>query len=188
MRSLTSGDLTFRTLPIVGYETIDGQDANVINPAYIQQIVHQTFYPSPAAPASPSASATPAAANSTVTADVYNGGNTPGLAGQVSAVLVKDGYKAGTIGNTNPLTTTEVRYGTGASAGAGKIASLFNVTAAASSTVAAGHVEVLLGADATLPASAATASPSASTSVTPIPSSGAAGGVVTAQNGIPCVD
>ena len=40
MRSLTSGDLTFRTLPIVGYETIDGQDANVINPAYIQQIVH----------------------------------------------------------------------------------------------------------------------------------------------------
>jgi LCP family protein required for cell wall assembly len=188
MRSLTSGDLTFRTLPIVGYETIDGQDANVINPAYIQQIVHQTFYPSPAAPASPSASATPAAANSTVTADVYNGGNTPGLAGQVSAVLVKDGYKAGTIGNTNPLTTTEVSYGTGASAGAGKIASLFNVTAAASSTVAAGHVEVLLGADATLPASAATASPSASTSVTPIPSSGAAGGVVTAQNGIPCVD
>ena len=188
MRSLTSGDLTFRTLPIVGYETIDGQDANVINPAYIQQIVHQTFYPSPSAPASPSASATPAAANSTVTADVYNGGNTPGLAGQVSAALVKDGYKAGAIGNTSPLTTTEVLYGTGASAGAGKIASLFSVTAAASSSVAAGHVEVLLGADATLPASAATASPSASTSVTPIPSTGAAGGVVTAQNGIPCVD
>ena len=37
------------------------------------------------------------------------------------------------------------------SANASKIASLFNVTAAASSTVAAGHVEVLLGADATLP-------------------------------------
>ena len=95
MRSLTSGDLTFRTLPIVGYETIDGQDANVINPAYIQQIVHQTFYPSPTAPASPSASATPAAADSTVTADVYNGGNTPGLAGQVSAVLVKTGIRPG---------------------------------------------------------------------------------------------
>ena len=186
MRSLTSGNLTFRTLPIVGYETIDGQDANVINPAYIQQIVHETFYPSPSAPASPSASAKPAAANSTVTADVYNGGNTPGLAGQVSAALVKDGYKAGQIGNTSPLATTEVLYGTGASASAGQIASLFSVTASASSSVAAGHVEVLLGADATAPAAAA--SPSASTSVTPIPSTGAQGGVVNAQNGIPCVD
>ena len=175
MRSLTSGDLSFRTLPIVGYEMIDGQDANVINPGYIQQIVHETFYPSPTAPASPSASAKPAAADSTVTADVYNGGNTPGLAGQVSAALVKDGYKAGKIGNTSPLTTTEVLYGTGASASAGQIASLFNVTAAASSTVAAGHVEVLLGADATRPPVPPRRRRRPRTSVTPIPSTGAAG-------------
>ena len=47
MRSLTSGNLTFRTLPIVGYQTIDGQDANVVNPTYIQQIVQETFYPAP---------------------------------------------------------------------------------------------------------------------------------------------
>ena len=40
-------------------------------------------------------SATSTAANSQVTVDVYNGGNTPGLAGQVSAALVKDGYTAG---------------------------------------------------------------------------------------------
>ena len=158
MRSLTSGDLTFRTLPIVGYQTIDGQDANVINPGYIQQIVHADVLPGAERPgASPSASAKATAGTSKVTVDVYNGGNTPGLAGQVSAALVKDGYKAGKIGNTSPLTTTEVLYGTGAAASAGKIASLFSVTATASSAVAAGHVEVLLGADATLPASAATA-------------------------------
>jgi LCP family protein required for cell wall assembly len=121
MRSLTSGDLTFRTLPIVGYQTIDGQDANVINTAYIQQIVHETFYPSPAT-ASPSASPRPtvtvAAGASKVTVDVYNGGSTQGLAGEVSAALVKEGYLAGTVTNTSPLTTTEVLYGTGTSANA----------------------------------------------------------------------
>ena len=81
--------------------------------------------------------------------DVYNGGSTQGLAGQVSAALVKDGYKAGQIGNTGALTTTQVLYGTGSAASASKIASLFGVTATASSTVAAGHVQVMLGANAT---------------------------------------
>jgi LytR cell envelope-related transcriptional attenuator len=187
MRSLTSGDLTFRTLPIVGYQTIDGQDANVINPGYIQQIVQETFYPAPSSPAaSPSASATAAAGNRNVTADIYNGGNIEGLAGQVSAALVKDGYEAGQVGNTSPLTTTEVLYGSGTAASASKIAALFSVTATASSSIAAGHVEVLLGTDATLPASTPTASPSSSAA--PIPSTGAQGGAVTAKNGIPCVN
>jgi hypothetical protein len=126
--------------------------------------------------------------------DVYNGGNTQGLAGQVSAALVKDGYTAGKVGNASPHTTTEVLYGTGASAGASKIASLFGVTASASSTVAAGHVEVLLGADAAVPGGAGTSSPSpsiSSPSTSPSPSTssdGAEGGVVNAKNGIPCVD
>jgi LCP family protein required for cell wall assembly len=195
MRSLTAGDLSFRTLPIVGYQTIDGQAANVINPGYIQQIVQQTFYPAPRAPKSgASSSSSSAAANSKITVDVYNGGNTPGLAAQVSAALVKDGYVAGKIGNTSPLTTTEVLYGTGAAANASTIASMFSVSAGASSTVAAGHVEVLLGADATLPTSSASSSPSSSassspsTSVTAIPSTGPQGGLVTAKNGIPCVN
>ena len=188
MRSLTSGNLTFRTLPIVGYQTIDGQDANEVNPSYIQQIVQETFYPAPGSSASASPSATSTAGNSQVKVDVYNGGNTPGLAGGVSAALVKDGYTAGQVGNTSALTTTEVLYGTGTSANASKIASLFNVTASASSTVAAGHVEVLLGADATLPGSAATSSPSPSSSAVPIPSTGAQGGAVNAKNGIPCVN
>jgi LCP family protein required for cell wall assembly len=185
MRALSLGNITFRTLPIVGYQTIDGQDANVVDPSYIQQIVQETFYPAPKASSTPSATAT--AGNSQVTVDVYNGGNTQGLAGQVSAALVKDGYTAGKVGNTSSLTTTEVLYGTGASAAAGKIASQFSVTAQASSTVAAGHVEVLLGADATLPSSAPTSSPSPSSS-TAIPTTGPQGGAVSAENGIPCVN
>ena len=101
------------------------------------------------------------------TVDVCNGGSTPGLGGQVSTALVKDGSRAGQIGNTSALTTTEVLYGAGSAASAGKIASLFGVTATASSTVAAGHVEVLLGANATVPHLAAT--PTSSSSIPAVP-------------------
>ncbi len=191
MRSLTSGNLTFHTLPIVGYETIDGQDANQVDPALIQQLVQETFYPVPRTPSSPSpqpASTTAAAQTDAAktTVDVFNGGSTQGLAGQVSAALVQDGYKAGQIANTSALTTTEVLYGTGSAASASRIASLFGATATASSTVAAGHVQVMLGASATVPG--ATGTPTASSPAVPIPTTGAQGGAVNAKNGIPCVD
>jgi len=163
MRSLTSGNLTFRTLPIQGYETIDGQDANAVDPAYIKQLIQETFYPAPRTPGSStprpvSTASVSAAEAASTTVDVYNGGSTPGLAGQVRAALVKDGFEAGQIGNTSALTTTQVLYGAGSAASAGKIASLFGVT------------------------------PSASNSAVPLPSTGAQGGAVTAKNGIPCVD
>ena len=50
MRSLSSGNLVFHTLPIKGFTTIDGQDANVVDPAYIESIVRATFYPTPGPP------------------------------------------------------------------------------------------------------------------------------------------
>ena len=193
MRSLTSGNLTFRTLPVVTIDGhIDNQDVNIINPPYIKQIVQETFYPSAASSRAsrPSSSPSPKPESSAdaakTTVDVYNGGNTAGLAGQVSTALVKDGYRAGLVQNTSALTTTQVTYGTGASASAAKVASLFHVTATASATVTAGHVEVMLGADATLAEVSGTPAPSSS--AVPIPTSGAQGGAVNAKNGIPCVD
>jgi LCP family protein required for cell wall assembly len=189
MRSLTSGNLTFRTLPIESYATIDGEDVNEVNPAYIQQLVKQTFYP-PAVSASKTPTPKPlsSADAAKTTVDVYNGGNTQGLAGQVQAALVQDGFKAGLLGNAaTALTTTQVLYGTGSSAGASKIASLFGVTAQASPNVAAGHVELNLGADATL-AEASASTPAASSSAVAPPTTGAQGGAVNAKNGIPCVN
>ena len=160
MRSLTSGSLSFHTLPIVGYATIDGQAANQIDPTLIQQLVQETFYPAPRTSGSsspqPSGTAAVSAADAAkTTVDVYNGGSTPGLAGQVSTALVKDGYTAGLIGNTGALATTQVLYGAGSAASAGKIASLFGVTATASATVAAGHVQVMLGGNAAVPGASA---------------------------------
>ncbi|HLK74992.1 MAG TPA: LCP family protein [Streptosporangiaceae bacterium] len=191
MRGLSLGNVSFRTLPEVAPITIEGQDANEINVPQIQQMIQQAFYPVPKPSGSSRASAQNTAANSAITVDVYNGGNTPGLAKQVSDALVKDGYTAGAVGNTSALTTTEVLYGTGAAANASQIASMFNVTASASSTVAAGHVQVMLGADATVPAAGASSSPSPSPSVSSpsaSESSTAPGaGTVNAKNGIPCV-
>ncbi len=191
MRSLTAGNLTFYTLPIVGYETIAGQKANEVNPSYIQQLVQETFYPPHRShSAHPRPTVSVSVNPSLTTVDVLNGGNTAGLAGQVSAALVSAGYTAGKVGNTSPLATTQVLYGMGSAAAAGKIASLFNVTAAASSTVPVGHVEVLLGADATLPnvSASASATPTPSNSPAPLPTTGPQGGAVNANNGIPCVN
>ena len=193
MRSLTSGNLSFHTLKIEGYSDHrrpvrqPGQPAPTSSRSYTRR---STRRPAPRArPArSPPATATAvsAADAAKTTVDVYNGGSTPGLARQVSTALVKDGYKAGLIGNTGALTATEVLYGTGSAASAGQIASLFGVTATASTAVAAGHVQVMLGGNAAVPGAGAT--PTSSSSAVPLPTTGAQGGAVTAKNGIPCVD
>jgi len=194
MQSLTSGNLVFHTLPIQGYATIDGQDANVVNPAAIKNILQSTFYPKPAAPSAPQTQSqqpgTPAAAT---TVDVLNGGGTAGLAARVSAAIVQGGYKAGEVGNGNGRTTTEILYGTGEAANASHIASAFGATSAASATVAANHIELLIGADtSTVPTfTAPAASPSSAPSASPssvIPTTGPQGGAVGAEKGIPCVN
>jgi len=188
-RDLTSGNIVFRTLPIEGYSTLDNQDVNLVDPVSIKAIVHAAFYPSPKSRA---ARANTAAEVRRTTVDVLNGGNTTGLAARVSAALVKAGYRAGKVGNTSYRTTTEILYGAGASASAGKVAALFGVTATPSTSVPADHVEILLGASATVPdMSSVAALQPASSSPSPsavIPSSGPQGGAVQAKDGIPCVN
>jgi hypothetical protein len=180
----------FHTLPISGYETIDGQDANAVDPAYIRQIVHATFYPKPASPAkqaSPSASTGAVADAHATTVDVFNGGQTQGLAHSVSTALVSAGYTAGQIADTSYRATTAVLYGSGVQASAIRIAAVFHVTPVADPSVPAGHVQLMLGADATVPTSAALSTQSASPPAA-APTTGPQGGAVHAKNGIPCVN
>jgi LCP family protein required for cell wall assembly len=186
-RYLTAGNLIFRTLPIKGYAVISGQDANVVDPGTIKSIVRAAFYPQPGPPRGHHHGAKASAGPSpgTTMVDVFNGGNTPGLAGRVSAALVKAGYRAGTVGNTGARAGTAVLYGSGSSVNAGKIAALFRVKALPSATVAAGHVQILLGASATVPR-IRVSRPRGPSAV--IPSKGPQGGAVIAKNGIPCVN
>jgi LCP family protein required for cell wall assembly len=190
MRGLTSQNLVFHTLPIKGYATINGQDANQVDVSYIQHIVHDAFNPQPAprvaTPQPTAAQISPAAASRTTVA-VFNGGPTTGLAGRISAALVKQGFHAGIVGNIPARTGTAVLYGAGASANAAVIAKMFGVTAIPDTGVAAGDVQVLLGANTVFPSAlAASGSPSPSSI---IPSTGPQGGAVIApKDGIPCVN
>jgi LCP family protein required for cell wall assembly len=217
MQNLTGHNLVFQTLPIQATENnvmLNGrlQDINIVDPAYIKQVVHNTFNPAPAPPEShPSApvkNAAPIPPPSTVTVDVYNGASVTGLATSVSQALVSAGYKAGAVDNataqSEPVrSATQVFYGAGAAANGAKIATYFGVTATAAAALPSGHVEVLLGPDTTgvppgLGSSASgSGAPSSSpaTSASPSPSAannGQAGGAVTvkanAPYGIPCVD
>jgi len=218
MQNLTGRNLVFHTLPIQTQENnvmLNGrlQDINIVDPAYLQQWVHNLLNPAPAASkkAVPAASAKATVSippASTVTVDVYNGGTATGLATGVSQALVSAGYKAGAINNASaqpePVqSATQVFYGTGTSANAAKIAKYFGATAAVGTSVPAGHVEILLGTAATTVPSAitssgtssgATAGSSASPSApaTSTANDGQAGGSVTvkpnAPYGIPCVD
>jgi LCP family protein required for cell wall assembly len=202
MKSLTGSHLTFITAPVITTDGhMDGQDVNLINPAAIKKEVRRTFYPPaskrPAAKGPvPGQSTVPSLSPGQTTVDVLNGGAPAGMAGAMSRALTAAGYQKGRVANTSPQANTQVLYGAGAKASAGKIAGAFQgITATASSSVAAGHVELLLAADATVvPANLGTASaPPPSPSSTPTSSSndGQAGKPVkvksNARYGIPCV-
>jgi LytR cell envelope-related transcriptional attenuator/LytR_cpsA_psr family len=203
MKSLSGRNLTFETAPVITTDGhIDNQDVNLIDPAAIRQLVLRTFYPPPGQKRSATKAPRPKATSLTpaqTTVDVFNGGAPAGMAAAMSHALTAAGYKAGKVSDTTPQTSTQVLYGAGAEASAEKIAGAFDgLTATASSTVAAGHVELLLASDATsVPAGIGTATPSTSTTTSPTSSptsaanDGQAGGPVTvtpnAKYGIPCV-
>jgi LCP family protein required for cell wall assembly len=205
MHALSGKNLKFYTAPIVGYATIDGQAANQIDIPTIQAEIKAKFTASApttgksAARSAPARKSAPIPAASTVTVDVFNGGSTAGLATSVSRALVAKGYKAGLVTNATAqqgvTTGTQVLYGAGTSANAAKIAKWFGATAKPRATVAAGHVQVVLGTGSTVvpaglaPASAVTTTPAATQ--TSAGNNGASGGAVTvtanARYGIPCV-
>jgi anionic cell wall polymer biosynthesis LytR-Cps2A-Psr (LCP) family protein len=165
MQALNGEDLSFTTLPFTPENNVPvpgypgPQDVNIIDVPALQKLVASAFNPEPATPAtgaktagpstaSPSASPLPA---SQVTVDVYNGDpNAGGLAAQVSQALTSLGYHAGKVLNASTQAQavqpgTQVFYGTGAAANAQQIAVQFGATATALSTLAADHVEVLIG-------------------------------------------
>jgi LCP family protein required for cell wall assembly len=47
LNAMSGDNMTFKTLPIARYQTIDGQSANVVDPELIKHVVHQAFYPAP---------------------------------------------------------------------------------------------------------------------------------------------
>ena len=150
MNALTGKNLRFSTLPAAPTNNVEvpgypsAQSVNFIDVPQIRQLVNSAFYgPTAQAPAA-----------SSVTVDVYNGSATSGLAADVSRDLVALGYKAGQVlgssAQSQPVQDdTGVFYGAGAELNAQAIANEMGTTAAALSSLPAGHVEVLLGSTVT---------------------------------------
>ncbi|GAB2692249.1 LCP family protein [Kitasatospora kifunensis] len=209
--NLTGGNVEFNTLPIAGFATIGGEDVNKVNPVQIKQIVQTLFGHDPAPAPTDSATASPVAnsaspvassapapsapAKASGTVDVFNASTVTGAAGNESKALVAMGFKAGRVGeaSSHPKDVT-VTYGVGAKDGADAAAARYGVSATASSAVAAGHIEVVLGTGYTPPGAPATAppaagAPSASASSTADPAADLPmQGPPVKMGGIPCVN
>jgi LCP family protein required for cell wall assembly len=146
--SLASGGpdgkgVEFRTLPVVRYDNIDGQDVNIIDPAAIKAEVAMAIGGSPpsATPATTTAKPSP----STVV-DVINAGSTSGLATEVSHALQNHGYTTGQTRDRNmgEPTASTVAYGTGAETDASNVAKLLGLDAPSQPdpSVQPGHIRV----------------------------------------------
>ena len=140
---ISSSDMEYRTLPVLRYDNVDGQDVNIVDPSAIKAEVAAAF----SGDTSVRTTTSQTAPSSVV--DVINGGSTTGLAGAVSKQLKQRGYTIGQTRNSiaGESTGTTVDYGTGAGTDASDLASIVGISATpqADSAVAPGHVRVTLG-------------------------------------------
>ncbi|WP_051031536.1 LCP family protein [Nocardia veterana] len=153
--------IEFQTLPVKAYDTIDGQDVNIVDPAAIKKTVRTAF--GVAEPQSSAPTTTP-----TSTVDVVNAGGASGMAAKVSTALADKGFHKGTVGNAtySDGSSSVVYFGTGADVDATQAADMLGgLPTAASKTLDPGHVKIVIGSDFSMPDSLSSAS--AATTVDP---------------------
>ncbi|CAM4190174.1 Membrane-bound protein LytR [Mycobacterium basiliense] len=152
MGDLAGGNVEFRTLPVVRYDNIDGQDVNIVDPAAIKAEVAAAIGRAP----TPTPTATTAKPNPSTVVDVVNAGSISGLASQVSSALRKHGYTAGQVRDraSGDPTSTTIEYGVGAQADALNLGTLIGVDAAAQPdpSIEPGHIQVTVDTNFSMPA------------------------------------
>ncbi|HUO41051.1 MAG TPA: LCP family protein [Mycobacterium sp.] len=139
---INGSDVEYRTLPVLRYDTIDGQDVNIVDPEAIRAEVGAAFGDELSAPSTGQES--PAGV-----VDLRIAGGRAGLASTVSQQLTQRGYTIGTTRTAAAGVVTSVRYGDGAQTDADDVATLLGVSVAPQddSSVAPSHVRVTLGVD-----------------------------------------
>ncbi len=153
MGDLAGDNVEFRTLPVVRYDNIDGQDVNIIDPAAIKaEIAAATG----AAPPTTATTTTAAKPSPSTVVDVINSGSMSGLASEVSRALKKHGYTAGQVRDResgDPSATT-IQYGAGAETDAHNVATLLGLDAPnqPNPNVAPAHIRVTVDTSYSLPA------------------------------------
>ncbi|HEY9305678.1 MAG TPA: LCP family protein [Mycobacterium sp.] len=164
MGALAGGSIEYRTLPVVRYDNINGQDVNIVDPAAIKAEVTAAFGTS----SSDTTTTTPEMPSATTVVDVINASNTSGLANQVARALKKDGYSTGTVRDRvrgEPSSTT-IEYGPGAENDARSVATLLGIDAPdkPNRKLEYGHVEVVVDDNYSAPSQDESTSTSSSAS------------------------
>lgn len=174
--SLSGEQVHYQTLPVVRYDTVYGQDVNIVDPAAIRALVKTTFGDPPATPVP--------VAPADVTVDVVNASGVRGLATEASNILSHQGYHEGelSLGGRGQSPATVVEFGTGGEPAAQAVATALEVSAPAQPVfdLAPGRVRVVLGDGYALPTDLA--------SLATAPSGGEALGIDVGSSDVPAPD
>ncbi len=154
LAALAGGSVEFRTLPVVRYDYIDGQDVNIVDPAAIRAEIAAAIGGSPER-ATPTPTATP---DPEIPVIVVNASDTYGLASSAADILSRDGYPIAEIRDREDGEPpgTVVGYGKNAQADADAVATALgiDVPTKPDAQVPDGSVRVILGNDVVLPSAA----------------------------------
>jgi LCP family protein required for cell wall assembly len=198
--ALAGGNVEFRTLPVVRYDNINGQDVNIIDPAAIKAEVSAAFGSS----STSTSTTTEGIPSPSTVVDVVNASSVGGLATKVARTLKHGGYTTGAIRDRvkGEPTSTTIEYAPGADSDAHEVASLLGIDTPdkPNRTLQYGHIEVVVDDSFTVPAQDESSTESTSptsiygsygwqsgmttTSTDPTPDRGAPIG----GGGVPCVN
>ncbi len=168
---LAGGNIEFRTLPVVRYDNIDGQDVNIVDPAAIKAEVAAAIGAAPqTTPTTTPTTGMAAKPSPDTVVDVINSGSIAGMASEVSHALKKRGYTTGQVRDreSGEPTKTTVDYGAGAEKDAHSVAGLLGLDAPSrpDPTLKPGHIRVTVDTNFSLPAQDETMDETNTTSTT----------------------
>lgn len=147
MEALAGGNVEYRTLPVVRYDVINGQDVNIVDPAAIKAEVAAAIGATP--PPTADAEPTDTGPDPDTVVDVINAGDTAGMASRVATALSGHGYSTSAVRDREEgePTDTVIDFGPGAETDAAALADLLDIDVAAhpDPDLPAGHVRVSLG-------------------------------------------
>src|ERR1700722_8133374 len=148
----STDQVEFRTLPVVRYDNIDGQDVNIIDPAAIKAEIAAAIGASPSTAGSTTTAAKP---NPSTVVDVINASSLTGVASDISRSLKKYGYTAGQVRDrsSGDPAGSAIQYGAGAETDARNVATLFGMDAPKQPdpSIAPGHIRVTVDTNISIP-------------------------------------
>jgi LCP family protein required for cell wall assembly len=151
MGALAGGSIQYRTLPVVRYDNINGQDVNIVDPAAIKAEVATAFGTS----SSSTTTTVEGIPSPSTVVDVVNASSVGGLASKVARTLKHDGSTTGTVRDRvrGEPTSTTIEYAPGSDADAREVAGLLGIdpTDKPNRTLQCGHSQIVVDDNFSVP-------------------------------------